>query len=57
VALNAAAAFVAAGLDPGLEQGIERAAGIIDSGKALEKLDALVEFTNRYGSFVRKEFA
>lgn len=55
VVLNAAAAFVAADLDPDLESGIGRARDVIDSGKALEKLDALVRFTRACGTFVRKE--
>jgi anthranilate phosphoribosyltransferase len=45
VLFNGAAAFVAAGLDSDLRQGMARAAKIIDSGKAMEKLDALVRFS------------
>ena len=30
-----------------IEEGIEKAKESIDSGKALEKLNALIEFTNR----------
>ena len=55
VVLNAAAAFVAAGLDSSLEDGIRRAAGIIDSGTARKKLNQLVEFTSRCRPFIRKE--
>jgi len=55
VVLNAAAAFVAAGLDHDLEDGIQRAEESISSGKARQKLDSLVEFTARCSSFVRKE--
>ena len=46
VLLNAAAAFVAAGLDQDLKAGIERAREVIDSGKAKHKLEQLIEFTN-----------
>jgi len=55
VLLNAAAAFVAAGLDNNFEDGIERAKESIDSGKAKEKLDALIRFTQNCSGFVRKE--
>lgn len=44
VLLNAGAAFVAAGLDNDLKAGIERAKESIDSGKAKEKLDSLINF-------------
>lgn len=47
VLLNAAAAFVAGGLDGDLKAGIERAKESIDSGRAEEKLDALIDFTRR----------
>ena len=46
VLLNAAAAFVAAGLDQDLKAGIERARDVIDSGKAKHKLEQLIKFTN-----------
>ncbi len=55
VLLNAAAAFVVAGLDNDLREGIERAKESIDSGKAKEKLDALIKFTQNCGGFVRKQ--
>ena len=45
VLLNAAAALTAAGKAADIKAGIAVAAASIDSGKALEKLDALVEFT------------
>jgi anthranilate phosphoribosyltransferase len=45
VLLNAAAAFVAAGLDANLAEGIQRAREVIDSGKAQEKLEQLIVFT------------
>ena len=47
VVLNAAAAFVVAGLDEDLTGGIERAKDCIDSGRAKEKLDALIRFTRQ----------
>jgi len=55
VLLNGAAAFVAAGLDNDLKEGIERARDAIDSGRAGEKLDLLVNLTQQCGDFVRKE--
>ncbi len=55
VVLNAAAAFVAAGLDPDFRAGMERAEDSIDSGRAREKLDSLVRFTQECGYFVRAE--
>ena len=53
VVLNAATAFVAAGLDRDLKDGIQRATEVIDSGKAKEKLAALVEFTSGCSYFTR----
>jgi anthranilate phosphoribosyltransferase len=55
VLLNAAAAFVAAGLDKDFKEGIVRAGDSIDSGRARKKLDSLVAFTRQCGAFVRKE--
>ena len=55
VLLNAAAAFVAAGLDNDFSAGIERAKDSMDSGKAKEKLSSLVRFTQQCGHFVRGE--
>ena len=55
VLLNAAAAFVAAGLDGSFKEGIERSKDSIDSGRAREKLDSLVNFTQQCTYFVRKE--
>jgi len=52
VLLNAAAAFVAAGLDNDFTEGIERAKDSIDSGRAREKLDSLVRLTNGFRNFV-----
>lgn len=45
VLLNAAAAFVVAGLDGDMSEGIKRAEDSIDSGAALKKLDTLIAFT------------
>jgi anthranilate phosphoribosyltransferase len=55
VVLNAAAAFVAAGMDVDLHDGIKRACEIIDSGKARKELDELIEFTSSCKPFIRKE--
>jgi len=52
VILNSAAAFVAAGLDRDFQGGIERARDSIDSGRARERLDSLVDFTQRCRTFV-----
>jgi anthranilate phosphoribosyltransferase len=53
VVLNAGAAFVAAGLESDLKNGIQRADDVIDSGKAKEKLEALVSFTKDCSYFTR----
>jgi len=55
VLLNAAAAFVAAGLDGDFKAGIERAGDSIDSGHAREKLDSLINFTRQCRPFVMNE--
>jgi anthranilate phosphoribosyltransferase len=55
VLLNAAAAFVAVGLDNDFESGISRAEDSIDSGRALEKLDKLVALTQQCRPFVLRE--
>jgi len=55
VLLNVAAAFVAAGLDGDFKEGIERGKVSIDSGRAREKLNSLVNFTQQCRAFVRKE--
>jgi anthranilate phosphoribosyltransferase len=47
VVMNAAAAIYVAGRAANLREGAELAAAAIDSGAAGEKLDALIEFTNR----------
>lgn len=50
VLLNSAAAFVAAGKARDFKEGIEAAAHSIDSGKAMEKLEALREISNGFSS-------
>jgi anthranilate phosphoribosyltransferase len=47
VRINAAAALVAAGTTADFREGAERAAEAIDSGAALAKLEALIEFSLR----------
>ena len=56
VLLNAAAAFMAVGLDSSFQDGIKRAEASIDSGRAKEKLRQLIAFTEQCRPFVRKEF-
>ncbi len=48
VLLNSGAAIYAAGLVDSLSTGIVKAEKVIANGQALAKLDALIEFTNRY---------
>ena len=55
VLLNASAAFVAAGLCDHFEEGIKFAKDSIDSGKALKKLDKLVDLTQQCRPFIRSE--
>jgi len=47
VVLNAAAAIVASGMAKDIKEGIKLAEEAIDSGKALEKLEKLIEITNK----------
>jgi anthranilate phosphoribosyltransferase len=54
VLLNAAAAFVAAGLDDRFEAGVARAKQSVDSGGARGKLDSIIHFTRQCESFVRR---
>jgi anthranilate phosphoribosyltransferase len=54
VLLNAAAAFVAAGICDDFSEGLAIAADAIDSGKARRKLDSLVEFTRACTPYIRK---
>jgi anthranilate phosphoribosyltransferase len=55
VLLNASAAFVAAGHCDNFKEGIKFAEDAIDSGKARQKLDNLVELSRQCGAVVRKE--
>jgi len=55
VLLNSAAAFLVAGIDTSMKEGIERAKEVIDSGRARDKLNALTRFTRQCSPFVRKE--
>lgn len=57
VVVNAAAAFVAAGVEPDFRAGAGRAQDAIDSGLARGKLEDLVRFTQDCRPFVRAEFA
>ncbi len=54
VLLNAAAAFMAAGNCDNFGDGIALAAESIDSGKARQKLDSLIEFTQQCQPYIRK---
>ncbi|MEJ2170128.1 MAG: anthranilate phosphoribosyltransferase [Desulfobacterales bacterium] len=54
VLLNASAAFVASGLCDNFSDGLEIAADSIDSGKARQKLDNLIEFTRQCTPYIRK---
>lgn len=47
VLLNAAAAFMAAGLIDDFPSGIEMAGAVIDNGRALDKLDALIAYSQK----------
>jgi len=47
ILINAAAAIVAGGKSSNIQSGLETAASAIDSGKALEKLNALIDMTNQ----------
>ena len=46
VLLNAGAALMAAGISDNLQSGVNAAAEVIDSGKAIAKLEQLVSFSN-----------
>ena len=54
VLLNASAAFVASGVCDNINDGIQIARDAIDSGKARQKLDHLVEFTQGCTPYIRK---
>lgn len=47
VVLNAGAAIYAANLEPTLESGIKKACKVIEDGKALEKFNALIAYSNQ----------
>jgi anthranilate phosphoribosyltransferase len=49
VALNAAAALVAADMTPDLKAGVRLAEEAIDSGAARSRLEAFVRVTNSFG--------
>ncbi len=53
VVLNASAALVSAGVADNFSEGIERAKDSIDSGRAMEKLDRLIDFTRQCKPFLR----
>ncbi len=57
IVLNAAAAFVVAGRVKDFKEGIELAEQTIDSGKALDILNRLIQFTNSEHRFIRGELA
>jgi anthranilate phosphoribosyltransferase len=57
VLLNSGAAFVSAGLDADFRGGIQRAKEVIDSGRALEKLEDLIQYTRHCKPYVRKELS
>jgi anthranilate phosphoribosyltransferase len=48
VMLNAAAALVVAGVAVDLQAGLEKAAQVLDSGKGLERLEALVSYSQQF---------
>jgi anthranilate phosphoribosyltransferase len=54
VLLNASAAFVAGGICGNISEGIRIAADAIDSGKARQKLDNLIDFTQQCRPYIRK---
>ncbi len=55
VAVNAAAAFVIAGMEATFQEGIKRAGAVLDSGEAGRKLGIVIDFTRQCAPFVRKE--
>ena len=54
VLLNASAAFVVSGICDNISDGIQIAADAIDSGKARQKLEDLIEFTQGCTPYIRK---
>ena len=55
IVLNAAVVFMIVGRVKDFKAGIELAEQIIDSGKALETLNRLIQFTNSEHRFIRGE--
>ena len=55
VLLNAAAAFMVAGVAGDFQEGLVLAAKSIDSGQALKKLDDLIDFTANCGVYQHKD--
>jgi anthranilate phosphoribosyltransferase len=49
VLLNGAAVFMAAGKVSSLREGVQMARESIDSGQAMKKLEALIQFSQREG--------
>ncbi len=54
VLLNASAAFVASGICDSISDGIQTAADTIDSGRARQKLEQLIDFTRQCRPYIRK---
>jgi anthranilate phosphoribosyltransferase len=54
VQLNAAAAFMAAGLEVSFREGMQRAGESIDSGRAKDKLEQLIAFSRECRPYLRK---
>ena len=54
VLLNASAAFVASGICNSISDGIQTAADTIDSGRARQKLEQLIDFTRQCRPYIRK---
>jgi anthranilate phosphoribosyltransferase len=50
VMLNAAAAFVVGGIAQDIDEGLQKSAEVLDSGKGLERLEALVEFSRTFSA-------
>lgn len=57
VLLNAAAAFIVAGVASDWQTGVALAAEAIDSGRAKSKLEALIDFTARCGVYQHRDFS
>ncbi|NDJ86506.1 MAG: anthranilate phosphoribosyltransferase [Chloroflexi bacterium] len=50
VMLNAAAALVVGGIATDIADGLQQAAEVLDSGRALDRLDALIDVSNKLGA-------